>query len=220
MALDHTRRAILATTFNHIGIQRALHQKFRIRQTAGVLLENAHKQLANCFAFCFGFSHTSESLKKSRTGVDMYKFYAHHTMKSFNDLRTFVFAHQASVNINTSQLFADRAVHQRRSNCRIDTTRQTTNNSLASDLLTYCLNLRVDHRVHCPSRLAPSKLQYELLQNFGALLGVHYFRVKLHTPNLSRSAFDDRHWCIRSGRSRNKTFGHSCHRIEVAHPNI
>ena len=122
MALDHTRRAILATTFNHIGIQRALHQKFRVRQTAGVFFENAHEQLADYFALCFGFSYTSKSLKKTRTSVDMHEFDAHRAMKSFNDLCAFVFAHQARVDINTSQLFADRAVHQRRSNCRIDTT--------------------------------------------------------------------------------------------------
>ena len=78
----------------------------------------------------------------------------------------------------TGELIADGLVHERSSNCGINTTGQRTDDRLVTDLLADLLDRGVDDRGHGPSPGVPhpaGSARYML-----AALGVHDFRVELH----------------------------------------
>ncbi len=65
VAFDRHRRAARKRhRFDHIGVQRALSQKFRAFDAIGVFLENVDEQPADDLALCFGIADTVQLAKE------------------------------------------------------------------------------------------------------------------------------------------------------------
>ena len=66
VALDDRRRAVAAAALDDVGVQRALHQELGVAEPAGVLLEDAHEQLADDLALRLGLGDAGELLEVAR----------------------------------------------------------------------------------------------------------------------------------------------------------
>ena len=117
VTLDNRGRAIGAATFNEIGIQSSLNQELGVGDATRVLFENAHEQLANNFAFSFGFGSALEAIKELRTRINMNQFDTHIAFESFDDLIAFTFTHETGVDIHARELCTNRAMYKRGRNC-------------------------------------------------------------------------------------------------------
>ena len=116
VTLDHARLAVHTTTFNHVGIQRALDEELRIRDATRVLLEDAHEQLPNRLALGFWFGHSAQLLEEAAPSIHVDEFDPHVALERLDHLCTFVLAHEAGVDVHARQLLADRLVHECRRN--------------------------------------------------------------------------------------------------------
>ena len=65
VALDHRRRAVAAAALDDVGVQRALHEVLGVGQPAGVLLEDAHEQLADRLALGLGLGDAGQALEEA-----------------------------------------------------------------------------------------------------------------------------------------------------------
>ena len=218
MTLDHARFAIDAATFDHVGIQRALHEELGIRDATRVFLEDPHEELTDCLALGLRLGHTPKHIDEAATGIDVDEFDPHVALEGLDDLLTFVLAHETRVDIHTGQLRTDCLVHESSRNCRVDATRETTNHSLCADLSTNRCNLVLDDRAHRPRTRCANTLMDEAFEKILTTFAVHDLRVVLHSPNLSCVVFDHRHWRIRRARRCDESRWEHTDGIEVAHP--
>jgi hypothetical protein len=111
MTLDHACSSVNTATFNHIGVQRSLHQELCISDSTSVFFKNPHKGFTNCFALCFRLGNSLEFFKESRTSINMNEFNTHVALKRFDHLCAFVLAHQPDVYIDAGELATNRLMH-------------------------------------------------------------------------------------------------------------
>ena len=111
MTLDHACSSVNTTAFNHVGIQRSLHQELCVGDSASVFFKNTNKGFTNCFALRLRLGDALEFFKEPRAGINMNEFNTHVALKRFDHLCAFVLAHQPNVYIDTRQLIANCFMH-------------------------------------------------------------------------------------------------------------
>ena len=129
MTLDDRGGAVSATTLDHVGVQRALHQVLGIAEATGVLLEDAHEQLADDLALCLRFDHPGQLLEVARTGRHMDQLDAHVALERLDHLIALVQPHQTGVDVDADQLVADGLVDECSGDGGVDTATQRTDHS-------------------------------------------------------------------------------------------
>ena len=95
VALDHRRRAVAAAALDDVGVQRALHEELGVGQTAGVLLEDAHEQLADDLALQLRLGDPGEAVEVAVAGVDVDQLQAEVAADAWASLK------HGSTNMNT-----------------------------------------------------------------------------------------------------------------------
>ena len=220
VALDHRCGAVAAATFDHIGVQRALHEELRVAQPTGVLFEDAYEQLTDDLALRLGLGHTLEPLEVPFTGTHVDQLDAHVAAERLDHLIALVEPHQPGVDVDACQLRADRAMYQRRGDGRIDATAERADHPARTHLGPHRGDLLVDDRRHRPCPLATGQIVQEPAEHRHAVRGVHHLGVVLHAPDPCRRVLQHGHRCIRGGRGGNEARRHLGDRIEVAHPHV
>ena len=150
VTLDHARGAVQATAFDHIGIERALHEELCVRDSTRVFLEDAHEELSDRLALGFGLGDSPQLVEEAAPRIDVDEFDSHVALERLDHLRAFVLAHEARVDVHARQLLADRLVHKRCRNGRVDSTGKTADRPLIADLRANGGDLLLDDRRHRP----------------------------------------------------------------------
>jgi hypothetical protein len=128
MALDGVRLpGFRSGGFDHVGVDRSLRQPAGVAELAGLGLENLDKLAADDLAFLLGIDNSLQVAHELRRRVDVHHLDAEIAGKGVHHLFGFVEAQQAVIDEDAGQLFADRALNQRRSDRGIDAARKTEN---------------------------------------------------------------------------------------------
>ena len=219
VALDG-RRTFAAAAFDHVGIQRALHEELRVFDAAGVALEHSHERLTDHLAFAFGVGDALQLVEELVAGIHVDELDAEVALERLHHLVALVLAHETRVDVDAREVGADGAVHECGGNGRVDAARQSAYGAFVTDLRANGCHLFVDDRRHRPVARDAGKLVQESPQNLLAVRSVHDFGVELHGPDFSCIVFQ--HGGGRIGRARGdtKTRRSNRHGVEVAHPHV
>ena len=135
MALDQRGRiAGDGHRFDHVGIQRALRQKFRRARALGRRLKNFDERLADDFAFAFRVGHAFEPAQKQFRGVLVLQLDFEMAPKNLLHHFRLAPAQQTIVDKNAGELVADGLVQQRRRHAGIHPAAQAENDPFLADL--------------------------------------------------------------------------------------
>ena len=180
--------------------------------------EHADEQLADDLALALGVDHVVERAEEAVAGLHVHEIDRELAAERVFHLLGLVAAQQTGVDEHTRELVADRLVHERGRDRRVDTTRQPADHALGSDLRADLVDARsmIDTLVHVGRQPAASKRN--ALRISLPVLGVRDLGVELDRVDAAVAVFDDR------GRRGLRAAGHDearrrlRHRVEVAHP--
>ena len=110
-------RGLARTRFDHVGIQRALHEERRVLDAARGVLEDPDEQLSDDLALALGIGHTGQRLEEPVSRVHVHEFDFLVSAEGLDDLLAFALAHEPGVDEDTRELRPDRLVHERGSDC-------------------------------------------------------------------------------------------------------
>ena len=111
VTLNHARSSINATAFDDVWVQRSLYQEFCIGDSTRMFFKDPNESFTDRFALCFWFGDALQLFKEPCTSIHVNQFNTHVALKRFNNLRTFVFAHETNVYIDARELIADCLMH-------------------------------------------------------------------------------------------------------------
>ena len=220
VALDHRSRAVGAAALDDVRVQRALHEVLGIGETAGVLLEDPHEQLADRLALGFWFRHAGQPLEEPVAGIDVDQFDALVSAEGLDDLVALATTHEPGVDVDARQLVADRLVDQRRGDCRIDAAAQPADGPGVADLGANRSDLGVDDRSHRPCRGTTGEIVQEALQHDHAVGRMHDLGMELDSPDLAGGTFQGRDRRVRCRGRGDEPVGSLGDGVEVAHPHV
>src|SRR5205814_2693382 len=114
VGLDGHRRATARRErFDHVRIERSLHQEVDvISDIGGCLLENVDEGVANDLSLLFRIFHTGQGCEKAFLSVNRYQLDSQVGAERPLYLLTLVQPQQSSVDENAGELIANRAMHQ------------------------------------------------------------------------------------------------------------
>src|SRR5437016_528435 len=187
VSLDGLRRATHTARFDYIGIERSLHQPLDLADQpfnpVGFAIEDLDEFVANELAFLFRIDHTGELGQEALAGIYGHQVQAQFLFQRLLDFLEFVFAQHAVVDEHTGKPLAERAMHQRRSYGRIDSSRESADGAalLACGLFDL-VNGFVDEMLWCPVGARAADVVNKVSQQIGPQLGVMYFRMELYCP--------------------------------------
>ena len=191
MALDQRGRiAGDGHGLDHVGIQRALRQKFRRARALGRRLKNFDERLADDFAFAFGIGHAFEPAQKQFRGVLVLQFDFEMPPENLPHHLRLAPAQQTIVDKNAGQLVADGLVQQRRRHARIHPAAQAQNDPFAAHLRADFLDGLVDVMAHRPVLAAAADAVDEIGNDFPAARRVDDFGMKLQAEKFPRAVLD------------------------------
>ena len=157
VALDHCRRSVDAAALDEVRVERALHEELGLGEPTGVLLEDAHEQLADRLALLLRIGDAAQSLEVALAGVDVDQLDAEVAPHGVDHLLRLALAHQPGVDVDARELMTDGAVHERRRDRRVDAAAEGADRPAVADLSADRLDLLVDHRAHRPVRVDPAR---------------------------------------------------------------
>ena len=106
----------MAGTLNHIGIERPLRQKLNgtvfFRQPLRLSLKDPNKLGANDLALLLWIDHAGEPIQEAGAGIHHHQRNMHMLAERRHHLLTLARPQQAGIDKDTSQLRADRLMHQ------------------------------------------------------------------------------------------------------------
>ncbi len=194
-------------------------RKRGVDQAAGVLLEDAHEQLADDLALLLGVGDPAEALEEALAGVDVDELDAQVAPERLDDLRRLALAHQPGVDVDAGQLGADGPVDERGGDRGVDPAGQAADGPAVADLGPHGLDLRVDDRRHRPRRAAAAHVEQEPGSAAPGRLGVCATSGWNWTPWIRRSACSSAATATSAVRAvATKPVGRPHDRVEVAHP--
>ena len=156
-------------------------------ESAGVLLEDAHEQLADRLALGLRLGDAGEPLEEPVAGVDVDQLDALVAAERLDDLVALASAHQPGVDVDARELVTDRLVDQRRGDGGVDAAAQRRRSPVASPTWARtAATCVVDDRVHRPRRRAAGEVVEEALQHGHPVRRVHDLGMELHAPDLAR----------------------------------
>ena len=125
---------------------------------------------------------------------------------------------QSVIDENAGELVAHSALHQSRSNSRIDAARQSADDAPVTNLTTNLRDLVADDRASIPVRTASGNVEKEVLEHRLSGLRVVHFGVPLHANEPALNVFKRRHRRTRSAGQRRKSLRGTGDGIAVTHP--
>jgi hypothetical protein len=145
---------------------------------------------------------------------------AHRAPERLGDLFALALAHQPGVDVHAGELVADRPVHERGGDRRVDAAGERADRSAGADLGSDARHLLVDDRRHRPVARESGALVEESSQHAHAVRRVHDLRVELHAVELPGVILEHGHRRVVGGGGRGETRGRRGDRVEVAHPDV
>ena len=212
--------AVRRGRFDHIRVNRALHQEFWLANGFGLALEDADELLADDFALFLRLGDTCQSGKILIGGLDGHQFDAEHVAEGFHDLRALILAQQAGIDKNGHQLVADGFVHQRRRHRRIDSARNGCQHPRPANLLTYPRHRLIDNRLRRPIWDDSGDVGHKAADDFTAANGMVDFRVELQAIVAARGVGHGGEGAVAAlcqGAETRRQFGQL---VAVRHPDL
>ena len=124
------------------------------------------------------------------------------------------------VDEHAGELIADRTLHERRGDSRVNAARETADHQPTADLLLDSSDLLVDHIGHGPVRREPRDVVEEVHQDFLPMRTVPDLRVKLHACHATLGILEGCHGRTgRCGRD-DEAVGRHRHAVAVRHPHV
>ncbi len=180
--LDNMRFAgFRSGRLDHIRINGALSQPFRVSQFLRFIIEYFHKHATDGFTFQLRIINAFQCRQEALFRIHLDDVQTEMIAEHFHHLMAFVQTQQTVINEYAGQSLADSSVDQHRHNGRIHTTGQTQNHLVITDLLFDTLNGIFDDGGWCPQCVTLTDIFHKTLQHTGALLGVSHFRMELYT---------------------------------------
>ena len=221
MRFDQMRLAGLgAGGFDHVRIDGALRQPFRVLEFGGLFLEHLDEQIADGLALALGILDTVERLEKTCLGIDADNMHAHVFGEGRHDLIAFLMAQQSVVDEHAGEFVADGAMQQRRDHRGIDTTGQTEQHFIIADLLADGANTFVGDIAGGPQCVAAADLTDKARKNASALAGMRHFRMKLHTVEVPCLVGHTGNRCTVGAGHQFETGRQIDHAIAMTHPHV
>ncbi len=98
--------------FDHVGIERPLHEEAHVRNLGGLFVEDFDELVADRDALLLRIVDAGEPLEETLGGVDCDHVEMQHVAKRGDDVLRFVLAQQPRIDEHAGQLLADRARNQ------------------------------------------------------------------------------------------------------------
>ena len=137
------------------------------------------------------------------------------------DLLGLALAHQPVVDVHAGQPVADRALHDRGRDRRVDAAGEPADRLAAvADLGADRLDLLLDDVDHRPGRPAAGDLVQEVLEHLLAVLGVQHLGVPLHPGQPAVDVLERRDRRRRGRREHPEAVRCRGHRVAVGHPDV
>ena len=141
VTLDHLTRDI--QRLDTVGINRALCQPFGIGNLLGLSIENLHEITTNNFALLLRISHTLKVTKELLTGIHTDYIESQHLIV-VHHLTELILTEHTVIHEDACQVTAYRTVEQYGSHRRIDTTGESENHSVITQLSLQLCHSRVN----------------------------------------------------------------------------
>ncbi len=136
------------------------------------------------------------------------------------DLLGLAGAQQAVIDEDAGELVADRALHERGRDRRVDAAGQPADHLLAADLRTDRVDLLVDDVRLGPGRPRAGDVVEEVPQDRLSVLGVQHLRVELHAGEPAADVLERGDRRARSAGGHGEAGWGESHRVAVAHPDL
>src|SRR5262245_23725503 len=180
MRLDRYRRSTNErNALDYVGVERALGEKFRASSFPGFLFENVDEELADGLALLLGILDAGERLEERFGRIHVHKRNVVTVKKKGHDLLRLSETHQAMVNKDAGQLFADRLMDQHGCHCGIDAARQAANHAPLADLLADLFNRLLLKGAHGPVTFKASDLTHKVAKDRRSVRRVHHLKMEL-----------------------------------------
>ena len=178
--------------FDHVRIQRALHQEADVvAHGLGFLLEDIDKAVANQLALRLRIGDAGKIGQERFRGVDRAQVDPEIPAEGLLDLLTLVQPEQAVVHEDARQPIADSTMHQCRGNRGIDSAREAADHPCrVSNQFADPGNLTLDKMFGSPVGRATTDREQEIAEDFATAWRVGNFRVKLHGVEGQRVVLD------------------------------
>ena len=181
MRLDRNCLTSLGTGgFDDIRINCALSKPARVREFAGLSLEDFDELAPDNLALGLGIGHASELAHELGCRIDVHDADSHVDREGLHDLLGFVQSQQTVIDKHAGEAITDRAVNQRSGNRRIDATRQPEDDFLVTDLGLDPGYSLVDIIRHIPVAATFADFIDETGKQCPSLQRVGDFRMELH----------------------------------------
>ena len=214
----HRRPAGERHALDHVGIERALRQKFGAADLLRLGLEHVDEQLADDLALGLRIADARERGEEMIGGVDVHQRNVVVAAEQLDDLLGFVEPQQAVVDEHAGELLADRLVDQHRGDRGIDAARQAADHPALADLRADFLDRLVLEGAHGPVAAAARDLAHEIADQRRALRRVHHLEMKLRGVELARLVGDHGDRRVRRRADHAEARGQHGDAVAVAHP--
>ena len=184
------------------------------------LLEHADERLADDLALALGVGDVVERAEEPVGRLHVDQVDVELAAERLLDLLGLALAQQTGVDEHARELVADRLVHERGGDRRVDAAGETADHPLAADLRPDLGDRLLDDRGVRPRRPAAAHVVQERLEHLLAALGVHDLGMELHAVDGAVAVLErgDRG----AGRRRRdaEAGGRGRDRVAVAHPHV
>ncbi len=222
VALD-VRGARTAAGFDHVGIQRALHQELNLRpavphDVSHRTLERADELTADDLALALRVGHPGQRLEEPVRDVDRHQPGTGGRDEIPLHLGAFARAQQAMVDENARQPVADGPLHQRGGHRGVHPAGQPADRPAVTDLVAHLFDQRICDVRGRPPRADAGEFVQEPTQHLLTVRRMQHLGVVLHTRQPSSSILEGRDRGAGTGRHDVESLRGGGDRVAVAHP--
>ena len=179
-------------TLNDVGIEGALNQELHLRPAVlgfsdnlrSSTLKRSNELPANNLPLRLRVTHTGKRGEELVPGIHGDESNTGCGNKVFLHLLALSQTQKAMVDEHTDKLISDSLMHQCGGNGGVDTTRETTDHQVATDLVGNSFDLVSNDVVTVPTAIETHNFVEEVLQHSLPMLGVLHFGVPLHPEHL------------------------------------
>ena len=208
---------IAGAAFDDVGVDGALGQEVDGADFSAFVFEDADEFFADDFSFLFGLGDAFQAFEEAVFGIDADKVHARVFKGGFHFV-AFVFAHEAVVDEDAAQVFADGIDEEFRTDGGVHAAGEGEEDFFVADFfLDGALGL-VGEVVHVPVSFGATCFFQEVVDDFVTVFGVVDFAVELDGVDVFFSVFHGGHGAAVGGGHGAEAFGEFFDVVHVAHP--
>ncbi len=166
--------------FDHIRVDRALHQELRPSEPAGLAFKDANEFLANNPALLLRIGDTLEGFEKFLGSIHNHQFSAHLLAEGTDHLFRFALPQETGIHEYSHLLVADGFMHQRGRHRRVHAAAYSSQDAFPSNLALDPGDTLLDDRPGCPIRITAANIGGKMTQDLRSVRGVIHLGVELH----------------------------------------